>query len=174
MSELRRRRTERLERSTQAAGVLRLVLRIEARQHIAAALVDEVDGAQVPLGVAHLDAVEMAIAVRQLEASTVDDDAAVALLLRARDAAGEGEAERDAARTGPRHRRPIEETGERRDADLGVDRAVVLVLDPSLRRLVQERQRQVGHTLQHGDEPALDRAPERLLTRSRTFGVSTQ
>src|SRR5208337_1284143 len=105
---LRRRWTERLERSTQAAGVLRPVLRIEPSQHIAGALVDEVDGAQVPLGVAHLDTGEMAIAVRQLEASAVDDDAAVALLLRPRDAAGEGEAERDAARTGPRHRRPFE------------------------------------------------------------------
>ena len=165
MSGLRRRRAERLERAAQAAGVLRPVLRIEARQHIAGALVDEVDGAQVPLGVAHLDTGEMAIAVRQLEASAVDDDAAVALLLRPRDAAGEGEAERDAARTGPRHRRPFEEAGERRGGDLGVDRAVVLVLDPGLRRLVEERQRQIGHMLQHGDEPALDRAPERLLFR---------
>src|SRR5208283_2439893 len=127
---LRRRGAERRERPTQAARVLRPVLRIETRQHIAGALVDEVDDAQVPLGVAHLDAGEMAIAVRQLEAPAVDDDAAVALLLRPRDAAGEGEAERDAARTRPRHRRPFEEAGERRDADLGVDRAVIFVLDP--------------------------------------------
>ena len=121
------------------------------------------DGAQVPLGVAHLDAGEMPVAVRHLEAPAVDDDAAVALLLRADGAAREGEAERDAARTGPRHRRPFEEAGERRGGDLGVDRAVVLVLDPGLRRLVEERQCQVRHVLQHGDETDLDRAPERLL-----------
>ena len=163
MSGFRRRWTERIERATQPAGVLRPVLRIEAGQHGAGALVDEVDGAQVPLGVAHLDTGEMAIAVRQLEASAVDDDAAVALLLRAPGAAGEGEAERDAARTGARHRRPFEEAGERGDADLGVDRAVVLVLDPGLGRLVEERQCQVGDVLQHGDEPAFDRTPERFL-----------
>jgi hypothetical protein len=39
------------------------------------------------------------------------------------------------------------------------------VLDPGLRRLVEEGERQIGHVLQHGDEPALDRAPERLLLR---------
>jgi hypothetical protein len=37
------------------------------------------------------------------------------------------------------------------------------VLDPGLRRLVEEGERQIGHMLQHGDETALDRAPERLL-----------
>jgi len=66
-------------------------------------------------------------------------------------------------RTRPRHRWPFEEAGKRRGGDLGVDRAVVLVLDPGLRRLVEEGERQIGHMLQHGDETALDRAPERLL-----------
>jgi hypothetical protein len=44
-----------------------------------------------------------------------------------------------------------------------VDLAVVLVLDPGLRRFVEDRKREIGHILQHGDEPALDWAPERLL-----------
>ena len=121
------------------------------------------DGAQVPLGIAHLDAGEMPIAVRHLEPSPRDDDAAVALLLGTNGAAREGEAERGTVRTRPRHRWPFEEAGKRRGGDLGVDRAVVLVLDPGLRRLVEEGERQIGHMLQHGDETALDRAPERLL-----------
>jgi hypothetical protein len=44
-----------------------------------------------------------------------------------------------------------------------VDASVVLVLDPGLRRLVQEGERQIRHMLQHGDKAALNRAPERLL-----------
>ena len=78
--------------AAQAAGVLDLVLRIEARQHVAGPLVDEMDEAEIQLGVADLDAVEMPIAVRHLEAAPVDDDGAVALPVRAMSAAGEGEA----------------------------------------------------------------------------------
>ena len=36
----------------QSGSLARLVLRIEAREHIAGALVDEMDGAQVPFGMA--------------------------------------------------------------------------------------------------------------------------
>ena len=64
---------------------------------------------------------------------------------------------------GPRHLRTREEARDGSFADLGVDLAVVLVLDPGLGRLVEGRKREVGHVLQHGDQPALDRAPERLL-----------
>jgi hypothetical protein len=122
-----------------------------------------VDGAEVPRCVADLDASEMPVAVGHLEAAALDDDAAVALLLGAMCAPREGETERITVGAGTRHRRSFQEAGERGRADLGVARAVVLVLDPGLGRLVEERQRQVWHVLQHGDEPALDRPPERLL-----------
>ena len=107
--------------------------------------------------------VEMAVAVRDLEAAAVDDDGAVALPLRAVVSAREGEPQRVAVGARPRDGGPGEKARERGLADLGVDLAVVLVLDPGLRRLVQERPGQVGHMLQHGDQPALDRPPERLL-----------
>ena len=55
------------------------------------------------------------------------------------------------------------EARDRGLADLGVELAVVVVLDPGLRRLVENGQRQIGHVLQHGDQPALDGAPECLL-----------
>jgi hypothetical protein len=61
------------------------------------------------------------------------------------------------------HVRTREEAGDGSFADLGVDLAVVLVLAPGLCRFVEDRKREIGHILQHGDEPALDRAPERLL-----------
>src|SRR5467141_4590701 len=47
-----------------------------------------------------------------------------------------------------------------------MDLAVVLVLDPGLRRLVEDRKREIGDILQHGDQPPLNRTPERLL-----FGI---
>ena len=78
-------------------------------------------------------------------------------------AAREGEAQRIAVGAWPRDVRPGEEARDRCPADLGVGLAIVLVLDPGLGRLVQEAQGQVRHMLQHGDQSALDRAPERLL-----------
>jgi hypothetical protein len=152
-----------IERASQAAGVERPVLRIEAGEHIAGALVDEVDGTQVPGCVAHLDAGGMPVAIGHLEAPALDDNAAVALLLRAMCAPGEGETQPIAVGAGARDRRSFEEAGERCGADLGVARAVVLVLAPGLRGLIEEGEGEVGNVLQHGDQPAFDRPPERLL-----------
>ena len=59
---------------------------------MAGPLVDEMDEAEIPAGVADLNAVEMPIAVRHLEAAPVDDDGAVALPVGAMSTAGEGEA----------------------------------------------------------------------------------
>ena len=58
-------------------------LRVEARQHGAGAVVHQVHHAQVPLGVAHLEALQVPVAARHLEAAPLDDDGAVALALRA-------------------------------------------------------------------------------------------
>src|SRR5206468_10272977 len=48
-------------------------------------------------------------------------------------------------------------------ADLGMDLAIILILHPGLRRLVENRKCEIGDILQHGDEPPLDRPPKRLL-----------
>ena len=145
------------------------VLRERWQTHIDASLarpvlvVDEVDEAEVPAGVTNLDARQMPVAVGQLEAAPLDHDGSVAFALHAVIGTCEGEAQRIAVGAGPCHLGTREEARDGGLADLGVDLAVGLVLDPGLRRLVEERQRQIGHVLQHGDQPALDRTPERLL-----------
>ncbi len=52
---------------------------------------------------------------------------------------------------------------QRRDADLGVHRAVVFLLDPGLGHLVEPIQREGLLSLEHGHQPSLDAAPERFL-----------
>ena len=106
-----------------------LVLRIEAAQHLAGALIDEMDLAQIPAGVAHLDAAQMPVAVGHLEAAALDDDRAVAL--RAACACSvRVKASRSASLSGHgrMHLGAGQEARERRLADLGVHGAVVFVL----------------------------------------------
>ena len=126
-------------------------------------LIHEVDLGQIPGRVADLEPGEMAVAVGHLEAAALDDDGAVALPLLAALGAGEGQPQRGAIRAGPHHAGAGEEARDRRLADLGVELAIVLVLDPSLRRLIEECEGEIGHVLEHGDQPALDRSPEGLL-----------
>src|SRR5258705_8180433 len=121
---------------------------------------------EIPACVTNLDAGEMAVAVRHLETAPLDDDGAVALALHALIGTREGEAQRIAVRTRPRHLWAGEEARNGGFADLGMDLAVVLVLDPGLRRLVEDRKREIRDILQHGDQPPLNRTPERLL-----FGI---
>ena len=64
---------DRIERTAQAAGVLGLVLGIEPAQRLAGPFVDEADEAEIPAGVADLDAGEMAVAVWNLEAAPIDN-----------------------------------------------------------------------------------------------------
>jgi len=152
-----------IERPAQAAGVLGLVLRIEPAKHLAAALVDQMDCAQVPAGETDLDLEEMTITVGQLEAAALDHQGPVALALGPPLGPREGQPQRRAVRARPRHLGASEEAGDRRLADLGMKLAIVLVLRPGLGRLVEHGEREVRHVLQHGDQPAFDRAPERLL-----------
>jgi len=86
----------------------------------------------------------MAVAGRHLETAPLDDDGAVALALHALIGTREGEAQRIAVRTRPRHLWAGEEARNGGFADLGMDLAVVLVLDPGLRRLVEDRKREIG------------------------------
>ncbi len=120
-------------------------------------------GAEIPCGIAHLEALQVPVAGRHLEAAPLDDDGAVALSLRAGRRACEGELERGAVRARSSDLRAGEEAADGGGADLGVRAAVVLVLDPGLRGLVEEGEGEVRHVLKHGHQPALDRAPEGLL-----------
>jgi len=84
---------DRIERTAQAAGVPRLVLWEQPAQHLAQTFVDQMDLCQVPGRIADIEASEMAILVRHLEAAAVDGDGAVALALGALLGPGEGDPE---------------------------------------------------------------------------------
>src|SRR5262249_48379437 len=86
----------------------------------------------------------MAVAVRDLEAAAHQHDGAVALPLCAGLGPGERKPQRGAVGCGPHDAGPFKEAGDRCDTDLGVNLAVVLVLDPRERGLVQEREREIG------------------------------
>src|SRR5215471_13037790 len=105
----------------------------------------------------------MAVAVRDLEAAAHQHDGAVALPLCAGLGPGERKPQRGAVGCGPHDAGPFKEAGDRCDTDLGVNLAVVLVLDPRERGLVQEREREIGHMLEHGQEPTFNGGPEGLL-----------
>src|ERR1700687_1199773 len=70
---------------------------------------------------------------------------------------------RRSVRAGARHGGAGEEACERRVVDLAVSLAVVVLLDPGLRRLVEPAQGEIVDALEHGHQSALDRSPENLL-----------
>src|SRR6266566_885167 len=105
----------------------------------------------------------MPVAVGNLEAAPFDDDGAIALALHAMIGARESEAQRVAVWARPRHLGARQEACDGGFADLGMDLAIILILHPGLRRLVENRKCEIGDILQHGDEPPLDRPPKRLL-----------
>ena len=115
------------ERAPQATGVLGLVLGVELGEHLAGALVDEVDEAESQPASEDFDAREMPVAVRHLEAAALDNNRAVALPLRATIGSREGQPQRIAVGAGSRYLGPGKEACDRRLTDLGMDLAVVLV-----------------------------------------------
>ena len=60
---------------------------------------------------------------------------------------------------------------EGRLANLGVDLALVFLLDPRLGRGVEQVERELGLPLEHGQEAALDLSPERFLLSVLLRGV---
>src|SRR3981081_1094678 len=92
------------------------------------------DLGQVPGRIADIEASEMAISVRYLEAAAVDGDGAFALALGALLGPGEGDLERSAVGTGPHHRGAFEKSCERRFVQLRMGLAVVIWFDPGLGR----------------------------------------
>ena len=50
-----------------------------------------------------------------------------------------------------------------RGVDLGVHRAVVFLLDPGLGGFIEQLEREGALALEHGHQPRLDAAPQRLL-----------
>ena len=118
--------------------------------------IDEVDLCEIPGGEAHLQQGEMAIVVGDFEPTAFDDGSAVALAQSAPLGAGEGQSQRRGIRAGPRHVGAGEEARERRVVDLAVSLAVIVMLDPGLRRRVEPGQSEIVDTLEHGHQPTFD------------------
>ena len=77
--------------------------------------------------------------------------------------AHEGEAQLRGRRRGTADVLVVQVAVERRAADLGVARAVVLHLDPGLGGLVEQREAEVGDAFEHGHQASFELAPEGLL-----------
>ena len=107
----------------------------------------------------------MAIPCGDLEAAALQAEGAVGSARAALDLDAEGVAQRRAAGARACHGRTGKMATQRRDADLGVHRAVVFLLDPGLGCLVEPIQREGLLALEHGHQPTLDAAPERFLLR---------
>ena len=152
-----------LEAATQAGGVGRLVLGEQPAKHRAGMRIDEVDLGEIPGGEANFQQGEMPILVGNFEAAAFDDGGAVALAQGPSFGAGEGQPQCRGIRAGAGHGGAGEEAGERRVVDLAVPLAVIVLLNPGLRRLVEPGQGEVIDTLEHGHQPAFDRCPENLL-----------
>ena len=131
---------------------------LDARTRAAARLIGRMERHDIEVGASRVPLVfDGAHVPFNLAAVLADLSRAPDLALHAVIGAREGEAQRVAVGAGPCHLGTREEPRERGFADLGVDLAVVLVLDPGLRRLVEEGEREIGQVFQHGDQPALDR-----------------
>ena len=94
-------------------------------QHLAGAFIYEVNLGEIPAGVADLDAREVSVAVRDLEAVSLDDDGAVALALGATIILSERELQRRTVRPRSHHVGAGEEGRNRCLTNLGVDPAIV-------------------------------------------------
>ena len=129
------------------------------------------DLGEVPGGEADLQHGEVLVAVWYFEAAAFDDGSAVAAAQGPSFGAGEGQPQRGGIRTASCHGGAGEEAGERRVIDLAVALAVVVLLDPRLRRLVEPGQGEVVDALEHGHQPALDRCPKNLLLAVLVGGV---
>ncbi len=121
------------------------------------------DQGEVPGGEANFQQGEMPVAIGNLEAAGFDDGGAIALAQGASLGAGEGQPQCRGIRARTGHGGAGEEAGERRVVDLAVPLAVVVLLDPGLRRLVEPGQGEIVDRLEHGHQSALDRCPEHLL-----------
>jgi hypothetical protein len=125
--------------------------------------IDEIDGRQVPARDTQLHARERPVGGGDLEAHPLHGDGTVALALLARDLHAEGPPEGLGAGAVAADVGAFEVALKRRLAELTVDRAVVLLLDPRLGGPVEQLQGEHRLALEHGHEAVLDPGPEVLL-----------
>src|SRR5262249_60555223 len=121
----------------------------------AGAPVDELDARQVPARDAEPEVAQGAVGRGDLEAHALHRDGAVTRSLRACDLHAEGAPEGFGVRTVPADIRSFEVTLDRGLAELGVDRTVILLLDPRLCRGIEQVEGEVRDPFEHRHAAAL-------------------
>src|SRR5208282_3756730 len=106
--------------------------------------------AQVPGSIANPEFLQVAEPGGDFKTNGLQAEGAVAATLDAPDFSGEGQVQLVGGRTGLGDILVIKKTGQRSLAGLGMNLAVVFQLDPSLGRLVELLQRQIGDAFEHG------------------------
>lgn len=144
------------EGAAPAIGIARLVERLEPGERGPRVFVHEPRRAQVPAGDAQAEPREVAEARGYLKSAAEQRDRTVAAALRAHDGGAERAAQRLGGGTLEPYGAVAEKALERRTAELGVKRAIMLELGPGLRRLIQDLEGELFDPFQHGQEPALD------------------
>ena len=125
--------------------------------------IDEIDPGQVPARVAQVHHGQRVVARRDLEALPVQGHGTVGAPLASWHLDAKRVGEHRGGGTVAAHVGAGQIARERRGADLAVQRAVILLLDPGLGRLIEQFERERGLALEHGHQPSLDAAPEGLL-----------
>src|ERR1019366_8285858 len=130
---------------------------------LAGARVDQVDAGEIPSCDAQSELQERAVRGRDFEAHAFDGDGAIAATLNARDLGPERSPERVGAGAFAADAGAAQVSGQWTLANLGVLLALVFFFGPRLGGGVEQVERQRGLALEHGQETALDLAPERFL-----------
>jgi hypothetical protein len=137
-------------------GIGGFVERPDGAQDDARAGIDQIDPGEIPAGVAQMHHGQMVVAGRDLEAPAFEAHGAVRAAQPARrfDAEGVGEQRRVGA-VAP-HVGAGEIAFERRGVEFAVPRAVILLFDPGLGRLVELLERKGRLALDHRHQAPLD------------------
>src|SRR6266849_7812110 len=104
----------------------------------------------------------MTIARGDFKALSSQTDGAVGAALRARDFDTKSGAQDGTGWTTTAHVRAGKIAFQRRRVDFRMARAVVLLLDPGLRRLIEQIKREAFFSFEHRHQPSLDRKSTRL------------
>lgn len=119
-----------LTRSTRCAGIGILVQRIHSAEHDTGVRVDQLHIRQIPAGVAQRDCFQMAKTAGNLKAFALDSASAIAATLTSDNLLAERASQGLAVGRLAPDRLSLGKASQRRCADLAVQVAVIIVLEP--------------------------------------------
>jgi len=154
-----------------AVAIAMLVQRKQATQEHAGFRVDQMHLAQIPGSDPQMQSFQVSVARGHLEADPGHGQRAVGAALGADQFRRKAQGHRRCIRGRATDIRGLLVRRQGALAQFRVFPAVVFHLDPRLGRVVELAQRQVGHALEHWQEPALDLAPEVFLLPVLVRGV---